>query len=55
MVGKFDEKYLELPEEVLLTVLKTQGNLIWLKPTNKFAKRVHQPFVVDLHISFKLF
>ncbi|MGB3340496.1 MAG: glycine--tRNA ligase subunit beta [bacterium] len=37
VVAEFDEKYLELPEEVLLTVLKAQGNLIWLKPTNKFV------------------
>ncbi len=37
VVVEFDEKYLELPEEVLLTVLKAQGDLIWLKPTNKFV------------------
>ena len=36
VVGEFDEKYLQLPEEVLLNVLRSQGNLIWLKPTNKF-------------------
>jgi len=37
VVAEFDDKYLELPEEVLLTVLKAQGDLIWLKPTNKFV------------------
>lgn len=37
VVAAFDEKYLDLPEEVLQTVLKAQGNLIWLKPTNKFV------------------
>jgi glycyl-tRNA synthetase beta chain len=37
VVVEFDEKYIELPEEVLLTVLKAQGDLIWLKPTNKFV------------------
>ncbi len=36
VTGEFDERYLELPEEVLMTVLKAQGNLIWMKPTNKF-------------------
>jgi glycyl-tRNA synthetase beta chain len=37
VVAEFDEKYLELPEEVILMVLKAQGDLIWLKPTNKFV------------------
>lgn len=37
VVGEFDEKYLTLPEELLLSVLKNQGNLIWIKPTNKFV------------------
>jgi len=37
VVGEFDEKYLTLPEELLLSVLKVQGNLIWIKPTNKFV------------------
>jgi len=36
VTGEFDEQYLDLPEEVLMTVLKAQGNLIWMKPTNKF-------------------
>ncbi len=36
VIGEFDSQYLGLPEEVLMTVLKTQGNLIWIKPTNKF-------------------
>ncbi len=36
VVGEFDHKYLELPQEVLLSVLRTQGNLIWIKPLNKF-------------------
>ena len=34
--GEFQNHYLELPEEVLRSVLKTNGNLIWLKDTNKF-------------------
>ncbi|UCC12375.1 MAG: glycine--tRNA ligase subunit beta [candidate division WOR-3 bacterium] len=37
VTGEFDQKYLDLPEEVIVTVLKTQGDLIWLKPTNKFV------------------
>ncbi len=36
VTGEFDNQYLGLPEEVLLTVLKNQGNLIWVKGTNKF-------------------
>ncbi len=36
VIGEFDNQYLGLPEEVLLTVLRNQGNLIWLKGTNKF-------------------
>lgn len=36
VTGQFDNQYLGLPEEVLLTVLKNQGNLIWVKGTNKF-------------------
>jgi len=36
VAGEFDNQYLGLPEEVLLTVLKNQGNLIWVKGTNKF-------------------
>lgn len=35
--GEFDKKYLELPKEVLLTVFKNQGNLIWVKPMNRFV------------------
>jgi glycyl-tRNA synthetase beta chain len=37
VVVGFDEQYLNLPEEVLMTVLKAQGNLIWLKPTSRFV------------------
>lgn len=37
VVGEFDSAYLELPEEVLTTVLRAQGNLIWLKPTHRFV------------------
>lgn len=34
--GTFDTQFLELPEEVLMTALKTHGNLIWIKNTSKF-------------------
>lgn len=37
VVAGFNEQYLDLPEEVLATVLKNQGNLIWLKPTHRFV------------------
>ncbi len=33
---EFDPDYLELPGEVLNTVLKAHGNLIWIKDSNKF-------------------
>ncbi len=36
VTGEFNNQYLGLPEEVLLSVLKIQGNLIWVKGTNKF-------------------
>lgn len=36
VAGEFDKKYLELPKEILLTTLKNQGDLIWIKPTNRF-------------------
>ncbi|HEX7318974.1 MAG TPA: glycine--tRNA ligase subunit beta [bacterium] len=34
--GEFEERYLELPPEVLFTTLKALGNLVWIKDTNKF-------------------
>ncbi len=34
--GEFDSEFLKLPEEILKTTLKTTGNLIWVKGTNKF-------------------
>ncbi len=34
--GEFDSEFLKLPEEILKTTLKTLGNLIWVKGTNKF-------------------
>ncbi|MGQ9818178.1 MAG: glycine--tRNA ligase subunit beta [bacterium] len=34
--GEFDLEFLKLPEEILKTTLKTLGNLIWIKGTNKF-------------------
>jgi len=34
--GTFDEQFLELPSEVLMTALKALGNLIWVKNSNKF-------------------
>jgi glycyl-tRNA synthetase beta chain len=36
VVGEFDPKYLDLPEELLRMVLKNQGNLVWVKPTPRF-------------------
>ena len=34
--GEFDSRYLDLPQEILMNVLKSNGNLIWIKDTNKF-------------------
>jgi glycyl-tRNA synthetase beta chain len=34
--GEFNARFLDLPEEVLMSVLKSHGNLIWMKDTNKF-------------------
>ncbi len=34
--GEFNPEFLSLPEEILKTTLKTLGNLIWVKGTNKF-------------------
>ncbi|KPJ74266.1 hypothetical protein AMJ52_01145, partial [candidate division TA06 bacterium DG_78] len=36
VAGEFSEQYCALPEEILMAVLKSHGNLIWLKGTNKF-------------------
>lgn len=36
VTAEFDAKYMELPEKVLMTVLRAHGNVIWLKDTNKF-------------------
>jgi glycyl-tRNA synthetase beta chain len=36
VTGEFSEQYCALPEEFLMAVLKSHGNLIWLKDTNKF-------------------
>lgn len=37
VAGEFDARYLELPEDVIVSVLRTQGNLIWLKPSSTFV------------------
>jgi glycyl-tRNA synthetase beta chain len=34
--GEFDQEFLKLPEEILKTTLKSLGNLVWVKGTNKF-------------------
>lgn len=36
VTGEFENQYLDLPDEVLMAVLKVQGDLIWVKGTNKF-------------------
>lgn len=36
VTGEFNARYLDLPEEVLMTVLRSHGNLIWIQDTNKF-------------------
>ena len=37
VAGEFNEQYMVLPEEVLLTVLRAHGNVIWIKDTNKYV------------------
>jgi glycyl-tRNA synthetase beta chain len=36
VTAEFNAKYMELPEKVLMTVLRAHGNVIWMKDTNKF-------------------
>jgi len=36
VTGEFDEKYKSLPEEVLMSVLRAHGNVIWMQGTNKY-------------------
>ncbi len=36
VTGEFDARYLDLPREVLMTVLRSHGTLIWVQNTNKF-------------------
>jgi glycyl-tRNA synthetase beta chain len=36
VIGEFDAQYMSLPEEVLMTVLRAHGNVIWIKDTNKY-------------------
>jgi glycyl-tRNA synthetase beta chain len=36
VTAEFDAKYMELPEKVLMTVLRAHGNVIWMKDTNRF-------------------
>ncbi|MDH4211475.1 MAG: glycine--tRNA ligase subunit beta [candidate division WOR-3 bacterium] len=37
VTGEFDARYLDLPEEVLMTVLRAHGNVIWIRDTNKYV------------------
>jgi glycyl-tRNA synthetase beta chain len=37
VTGEFDARYLDLPKEVLMTVLKAHGNVIWIRDTNKYV------------------
>jgi glycyl-tRNA synthetase beta chain len=37
VAGEFDAQYLALPQEVLMTVLRAHGNVIWLRDTNKYV------------------
>lgn len=37
VTGEFDARYLDLPEEVLMTVLRAHGNVIWLRDTSKYV------------------
>ncbi len=37
VTGEFDSRYLKLPEEILTTVLRAHGNVIWIKGTNEFV------------------
>ncbi|MGB9720195.1 MAG: glycine--tRNA ligase subunit beta [bacterium] len=34
--AEFDSEFLKLPEEILKTTLKSLGNLVWVKGTNRF-------------------
>jgi glycyl-tRNA synthetase beta chain len=36
VTAEFDAKYLNLPESVLMTVLRAHGNVIWIKDTSNF-------------------
>lgn len=36
VTGAFDQQYLNLPEEVLMTVLRAHGNVIWIRGTNEY-------------------
>ncbi len=37
VTGEFDARYIDLPEEVLMTVLRAHGNVIWIRDTNKYV------------------
>jgi glycyl-tRNA synthetase beta chain len=37
IVGEFDQKYLVLPKEVLMTAMRAHGNVIWIRDTNKYV------------------
>lgn len=36
VTGEFDVQYVNLPEEVLMTVLRAHGNVIWVRGTNSY-------------------
>ncbi len=37
VIGEFNPQYMKLPEEILMTVLRAHGNVIWIKDTNEFV------------------
>lgn len=37
VTGEFNPQYMKLPEEILMTVLRAHGNVIWIKGTNEFV------------------
>jgi glycyl-tRNA synthetase beta chain len=37
VTGEFDARYIDLPEEVLMTVLRAHGNVVWIRDTNKYV------------------
>ena len=37
VTGNFDQRYMVLPKEVLMTVLRAHGNVIWIRDTNEYV------------------